>query len=388
MIMPISTGTPVADLALSTSAGTGGAPQDQHVAQALPSGSSDALARLVELLGPPPHAQAQHTRNGFKGNPTPATKTADLTGTALPGQKGVLIQRELGDPKGYETKNHALAFARAAGSDTAMVVQDGNKRWHAVETNKVGQDATAAKGKLLAAVQVGKVDQATYDTLRKEAMAGNDPSKWKTFAAYALGVPEAEINIVRKGDTPSLDHININLSPDFNAEGKTSGFHPKNPPAVQLGPAAFDRPANAMATLAHEEVHADHHRMTARLFAEYSAQTKQPSNAGFREWAYTKLKDVRVADIAGGYQDGKANAATELEAHVEAARVAFLSGDLAQAKVDLQKVASLPNVPLRQTQDHSIETLKQLKGSLTGAALDVFNEVVSKAKMSPVLKGL
>ena len=352
--------------------------------QGLPAPTGDAMSRLAELLGTPHHAQYSAKR-GPGGLAT--AKSAALAGAELPGQKGVTIQRELGDPKGYDTKNHALAWARAAGSDTAMVVQSRDGRWHAVVTDKVARNASGGTGKVVSAIHVGKVDMATYQSLRNEAMKANDPAKWKAFAAYALGLPESEINIVRKGETPSHAHVNINLSPDFDAEGKTSGFDPKNPPWVQLGPAAFDRPANAAATLAHEEVHADHHRLTSRLFSDYAAHAKNPTNMGFRKWVLEK-HDVRTADIVGGYQDGKANAATELEAHVEAARVAFSSGDLAQARTDLYKVATLPNMPLLQTQLHSVKLLQQLRDALSADARKVFDDVVQHAKRSPVLKGL
>jgi hypothetical protein len=90
----------------------------------------------------------------------------------------------------------------------------------------------------------------------------------------------------------------------------------------------------------------------------------------------------------GGYQDGKANAATELAAHVEAARVAFSSGDLAQARTDLQKVATLPNLPLLQTQLESIAVLKALRDSLSGDARGVFNQVAERARENSVMKGL
>ena len=158
-----------------------------------------------------------------------------------------MIQRSLGDPKGYETRNHALAWARAIGSDKAMVVLGSDKRWHAVETNNVGQSASGGTGKVASAILVGKIDPATYESLKNAAMEKNDPEKWKTFAAYALGVPRDEINVVRQGDTPSNKHVNINLTRDFDAEGKTAGFDPAKPPWVQLGPKAFDRPANACA---------------------------------------------------------------------------------------------------------------------------------------------
>jgi hypothetical protein len=369
---------------LSAPADAAPAPGPQHAAAAIPASSGDPLARLAELLGAPPHAQysAKSGRGGAA-----ATKSASLVGAELPGQKGVVIQRELGDPKGYETRNHAIAWARACGLDAAMVVQGKDQRWHAVVTNKVAHDASGGTGKVVSAIQIGKIDAEVYKDLKAAAQKHNDPAAWKTFAAYALGVPASEINVVRKGETPVHGKVNINLSPDFNAEGKTSGFHPKNPPWVQLGPLAFDRPANAAATLAHEEVHADHHRLTGKLYADYAAHAKNPTNLGFRTWAQEK-HGTPIADIVGGYQDGKANAATELAAHVEAARVAFSSGDLVQARTDLEKVATLPNLPLLQTQLESIGALKQLRDGLSGEARSVFNQVAEKARDGSVLKGL
>lgn len=377
-----SAGTMPADLSAPAQAPSSTGPQ--YAAAAIPASSGDPLARLADLLGAPEHAQ--YRAKGGPAGPAP-TKSASLVGAELPGQKGVVIQRELGDPKGYETKNHAIAWARASGLDAAMVVQGKDQRWHAVVTNKVAHDASGGTGKVVSAIQIGKIDPEVYKELRAAAQKNNDPAAWKAFAAYALGVPESEINVVRKGETPVHGKVNINLSPDFDAEGKTSGFHPKNPPWVQLGPLAFDRPANAAATLAHEEVHADHHRLTSRLWSEYTAQDKTPTNLEFRKWA-EKKHGTPTADIVGGYQDGKANAATELAAHVEAARVAFSSGDLVQARTDLKKVATLPNLPLLQTQLESIGALKQLRDGLSGDARGVFNQVAEKARDGSVLKGL
>ena len=208
----------------------------------------DPLAKLVELVGVAP-MQRLYAGNGGHGGSAAVHKADPLVGTELPGQKGVVIQRSFGDPKGYDTRNHALAWARAMGSDKAMVVQDKNKRWHAVETSQVGQSVASGKGDVLSAIQVGKVDPAVYEDLRKKAMEKNDPEKWKDFASYALGVPRDEIHVVTGDKEPSRTMVNINLTPNFNAEGKTAGFDPAKPPWVQLGPAAFDRPANALSLI-------------------------------------------------------------------------------------------------------------------------------------------
>jgi len=390
MIRPISPGgVPSNDVTETTEfAQTSNAGQLDHSGNGVAERSADALAKFGTLFGAPPQVQSFYAdANGASGsNQTKAPPKADpLVGTELPGQKGVVVQRSFGDAAGYATKNHALTWARAAGSERAMVVFGKDKRWHAVETNVVGKNANGGTGAIKTAIAVGKVDQAKYDSLKAEAMKNNDPAKWKTFAAYALGLDESEIEVVRKGDTPSSTKVNINLSPDFNAEGKTAGFDPKQPAWVQLGPAAFDRPANAVATLAHEEVHAEHRRMTGELYAKY--EHSQHGKETFRQWAATHSKDWRLIDIVAGYEDGT-SAATELEAHVEAARVAFSSGDLVQARTDLNKVRTLPNMPIRQTQDISIEVLKKMRDGLSTDARAVFDDVAKHAKSGTVLKGL
>lgn len=359
----------------------------EYVAVVVDAAPTDPQAKFDALFGA---AAAQHfyaDANGAGGGQTKATrKNADpLAGADVPGQKGVVVQRSLGEARGYETKNHALAWARAAGSERAMVVLGKDKRWHAVETNVVAKDGAGGTGAIKSAIQVGKVDQATYDRLKGEALKNNDPGKWKTFAAYALGLPESEIEVIGKGDTASSTKVNINLSPDFNAEGRTAGFDPKQPPWVQLGPAAFDRPANAAATLAHEEVHADHRRLTGELYKKYEASPH--GSDSFRKWAANNIKDVRLVDIVAGYADGT-TAATELEAHVEAARVAFASGDLKQAETDLRKVATLPALPMLKTQLASIDVLKKLRDNLPEDARNVFKAVAEKAKASSVMHGL
>ncbi len=136
--------------------------------------------------------------------------------------------------------------------------------------------------------------------------------------------------------------------------------------------------------MAHEEVQASHRRLTGKHCA--TSEKSAHGNGTFRQWAAKNL-DLRQADIVAGYEDG-ACAATELEANVEAARVAFSSGDLVQARTDLRKVATLPTMPLLQTQLPSIETLKQLRDSLPTNARKVFDEVAQEANESPVLEGL
>ena len=84
-------------------------------------------------------------------------------------------------------------------------------------------------------------------------------------------------------------------------------------------------------------------------------------------------------------QDGTFGA-TELEAHVEAAKLAFATGDLVQARTDLNKVRTLPVMPSQQTKEVSIAVLKKLKDGLSGDALKVFNDVAKAAPTNNVLR--
>lgn len=337
-------------------------------------------ARFDDLFGAPPLLQVKGDATGAGAHKaTPKSAADPLAGATLPGQNGVVVQRSIGDPRGYDSKYQAIAWARAIQSDRAMVVLGKDHRWHAVETNTVAHDAAGGKGPVQSATQIGKVDPARYEQLRKDAMQGNDRAQWRTFAAYALGVPESEINVIGKGETPSSTQININLSPDFKAEGRTANFDPKTPTWIQLGPAAFDRPANAAATLAHEAVHARHRDYTLERYAQY--ESTPHGRQSFREWVANQAKGKGgdaywKAEIAAGYQDGHP-AATELEAHVEAARVAFASGDLTQAKTDLTKVATLPVLPKITTPNADL--LRALRDSLAGDARAVFDTVATKA---------
>ncbi|HSB23038.1 MAG TPA: hypothetical protein VLE94_08005 [Burkholderiaceae bacterium] len=402
MIRPLSGGAVApTEFAATAHAADNTAAQRAEAPGAAAVRTGDPLAKLVELLGTAP-MQRLYAGNGGHGGGTAVKKTDPLVGTELPGQKGVVIQRSFGDAKGYDTRNHALAWARAMGSDKAMVVQGKDRRWHAVETSQVGKSVAGGKGDVIGAIQVGRVDPAVYEDLRKKAMEKNDPEKWKDFASYALGVPRDEIHIVTGNDEPSRTKVNINLTRDFDAEGKTAGFDPAKPPWVQLGPAAFDRPANACATLAHEEVHADHHRMTKPLYEQYQHYMSghPKSKESFREWAMNEANKVakteksdpmkvfqayRRAEVVAGMQDGTFGA-TELEAHVEAAKLAFASGDLVQARTDLNKVRTLPVMPSQQTKEVSIAVLKDLKAGLGDDALKVFNEVAKTAPTNNVLR--
>jgi hypothetical protein len=353
-------------------------------------GNLDPAAKFDALFGRPPVVLYSDKGGHGGGNATRAAKSDPLVGVTLPGQKDVAIQRSIGDARGYESKNHAIAWARAAGSDRAMVVQDGKGRWHAVETSKVGTQANAATGAIRSAIPVGKVDPTTYARMKSEAEAAEakgDLSKWKAFAAYATGVPESEIDVIGKGGTPKPNRVNVNLSPDFNAEGRAASF--RDPPWVQLGRAAFDRPANAVATLAHEEVHAGHRRLAIEWYTKYEAAPH--GNKTFRQWMNAQtsgkgFEGVRLAELVAGVQDGT-YATTELEAHIEAARLAFASGDLTQARTDLRKVATLPVLPAQlQTKEISIAVLKELRASLTGDALAAFDETVKAAGANSILK--
>lgn len=125
---------------------------------------------------------------GVKTLPAPHS----LVGTSIPGVKGAFVQRTLGDGMGYESKHHAIAVARAAGLDNAIVVQTSGK-WHAVETNIAAPGAGGKAGNVKDALHIGKLDQAKFDDLKAKVndATGSDRIRaWQELASYALGVPK------------------------------------------------------------------------------------------------------------------------------------------------------------------------------------------------------
>ena len=142
--------------------------------------------------------------------------------------------------------------------------------------------------------------------------------------------------------------------------------------------------------------------MTKPLYEQYQhyKDSHPKSKESFRDWAMNEANKVakteksdpmkvfqafRRAEVVAGMQDGTFGA-TELEAHVEAAKLAFASGDLVQARTDLNKVRTLPVMPSQQTKEVSIAVLKELKDGLSGDALKVFNDVAKAAPTNNVLR--
>jgi hypothetical protein len=274
-----------------------------------------------------------------------------------------------------------------------MVVKGKNGRWYAVESNVTAAGAKGSNAAVKDVLHVGKVDQTTYDSLKKKANAATGEARrtaWQEFAAYATGVPKGEVQVNFKDEPPSAGRVNISLDPNFDPEGRVPGFNPNKPDLVELGPKAFDRPANAVATLGHEEVHAQHYRDTAKLYKDYKDSKSKDT---FRNWVANNIKgggkdfkEMMKADVVAGFEDG-AIAATELFAHIEAAKIAFQSGDLTQARTDLSKVRTLSTLPLLQTQMLAQDELKALRDSLPDGAREIFDDEVAKAK-NGILKGL
>jgi len=99
------------------------------------------------------------------------------------------------------------------------------------------------------------------------------------------------------------------------------------------------------------------------MFAKFSEyQHKHPhSKDSFRDWAPSprSRRKTCVRPTSRPVCKTARMLATELEAYVEAAKLAFASGDMVQARTDLTKVATLPVLPLQQTRDLSIEVLEE-----------------------------
>ena len=98
MIRPVSAGgVPPTDLA-APAAPTADATASPHTADALMAHTGDPLAKLFELIGAAPHQQRLYGKHDGGAQGTQVRQTDPLVGTELPGQKGVVIQRSLGNP--------------------------------------------------------------------------------------------------------------------------------------------------------------------------------------------------------------------------------------------------------------------------------------------------
>jgi hypothetical protein len=128
----------------------------------------------------------------------------------------VRVKREVGSSSGYDERLQAIAVARLAGAEPAVVVLGYDRKWHAFETtaNFYGGGTSAD---IPAHAVYGLPSSAAIEETQKSRP--NSPF----LASLVFGVPESEIQMNRSsyGRAPGK----VNLNPQLNAPGQPGGTH-------------------------------------------------------------------------------------------------------------------------------------------------------------------
>jgi len=342
------------------------------------------LTHAVQQAGRSPHIALSPK----KGRAAPAPGSLKLDGVLLGtdrNAKEVRVKREVGGTRGYDDRLQAIAVARLAQAEPAVVALGLDGKWHALEAtaelaeialgpnipfvavhtlpSRAGIDPSRQRVADLEA-KLAKLDAMEQewktDPKFRQAVRGAKPpfpeaiqeEREKTLqeltlangkrASLILGVRESEIQFIRtvSGRTPGK--VNIVGSP---AQGSSGGQH--GPVGGQTGfeaglASAFtidlpklDDPAGAQTTLFHEVQHLKDWEFTQEWIKRYQEETKRtfvkeaPGLAPFREWLDAQVKRRRLTSAEMELvimQTQDASAYTEARANVRTFLAALQAG--------------------------------------------------------------
>jgi LysM repeat protein len=278
------------------------------------------------------------------------------------------IKREVGSPKGYDTKWQAMAVARLGGAEPAAVVLIGNK-WHAVETTAsidakfTAADATQVIHGMPSSVDIAAAQkqvkslQARLEQLKSmeqtPAVRQESDQVLKDLtaanlrrASLVLGVPESDIKFQTSPSSREPGVINIVPDRGPNAPAGSHGpvagqggeyeFKPGMLAAFDIKYATLDDAAWAQLTLFHEVEHENHWEMAQEWVRKYEKETGRPfireGLQYFKKWIEDQAAKVKpprlskadadlIVDVAGNF-DGM----TEARANIRQALLAYQLG--------------------------------------------------------------
>jgi flagellar hook-basal body complex protein FliE len=287
----------------------------------------------------------------------------------------VRVKREVGGTQGYDDRLQAIAVARLAKAEPAAVVQDTNKKWHAVEitadfeagpfiTAPSELDASAGDTPFLAVQglpSVARINQsrqkvdelkeklATLDAreqVRKATQGADKPflkalqeerdqvnqnliKANQTRAAVILGVAESDIQINVSVSGRTAGKVNIIGTPEPHSPG--GGHAPLGGEiAFEEGRASafwIDLPeldkARVAETMFHEVQHVKDWDLAQEWIKTYKTETRRPfvkdAMQPFEDWLNAQVKKGRLtkADVEMVIMEAKdATAYTEARANV------------------------------------------------------------------------
>lgn len=280
----------------------------------------------------------------FAGGSAASSDAAAFAGQRLGKNRNgeeVKVVREVGSRAGYEDRLQAIAVARMAGAEPAVVVKGRDARWHALETT-----ANAAAGLASAADNIDIRELVPLPSSRGLSGVGKTNEAPKAYLARALGLEAREVEPTASSSSRDARFININakLVPrGLHGPEKTANepFAPEKKTAIELNRSLFERgdPREASSVLFHEVVHRLDYELTQRWATAYTRETGRIFMPGplFVKWLFERNPRVlprddaqTVADVAAG-----ANGSTEARAYVGTFIAAMQAGAYEVAREEL-----------------------------------------------------
>jgi hypothetical protein len=327
----------------------------------------------------------------------------------------VRVNKQVGDPQGYDNRLQAVAVARMNGIEPAAVIQSTDGKWHAAQITAnfdtprqvAADNSTRAVEGLPSSAHIdevgdrvrgmrtelnqidARIKEAGYngtapspeDLRRKEALSEELPRQQKMLASLVFGVPESEIQFNKspKDDAPGK----LNIDADMPGAAGMEHFDTKNLSGNQTFSVSLDRldkPREAAGTLFHELSHAKDAQTAQKWLDKFRQEKTGFGNSpqgvqDFLDWAKTpkggaelqkylaqqpasslSKSDAEVVADAAAH----ANVSTEARAYVHSIGTGAQAGNLAAVSDQVKSYAHA----VKQGQ-----TSEPLPGSATGQAL-------------------
>ncbi|MDQ1388402.1 MAG: hypothetical protein QOF56_1856 [Acidobacteriaceae bacterium] len=327
------------------------------------------LTHAIQQAVTSPHIALSPEKGGAAA---PAHGRSGVVGGVLgwnESNKQVRVTREVGGTQGYDDKLQAIAVTRLAKAEPAAVVQDMNKKWHAVEITAdfeagpdrsapAAMDSSAGENTPFLAVYglpslsgieqwrrkvdalkarlaeadarqtTGEDDRKAVEKERDQARADLTKANL-TRARFILGVPESDIEFTGSLSGRKSGKVNIIGLPEKNSPGGghaplggETSFEEGRGSAFWIDFPELDK-ARVAEILFHEVSHLRDWELAQEWIRRYKTETNRlfvkSATTPFRDWLNEQAKKGRVtkADVEMVLMEtGDASAYTEARANV------------------------------------------------------------------------
>jgi hypothetical protein len=270
--------------------------------------------------------------------------------------KDVMVTRQVGAIGGYDDRLQAIAVARMAGINPAVVVNGYKKKWHALEVSANFFRGGESADNMWVSKIFGLPSNSAIAERRK-ILAGIDLSKSaerlrekKFIASLVLGVEESEIEIIAYSSARVAGKINLTANLGSGVAGQhgpekndSDGFKKGAKTAIEIKHSELDSVSDAAAVLFHETSHRLDYDFTQVWAGKYETDTRRTfSSALFTAWLFKRdtselsRADAEIAsDVAAS-----AHGSTEARAYARTFMAALEAGAFDTAQKQLEAYAS------------------------------------------------